>query len=46
MAASTTDGDAPITDSRAYHVLQFLKLLLTFLTLMVAVWRGLNGALP
>ncbi|WP_458205974.1 hypothetical protein [Haladaptatus sp. NG-SE-30] len=46
MAASTPDGDAPITDSRAYHVLKFLKLLLTVVTLVVAVWKGLNGAIP
>ncbi|WP_227353598.1 hypothetical protein [Haladaptatus salinisoli] len=46
MAAPTTDGDAPITDSRTYRVLQFLKLLLTVLTLTLAVWKGLNGAFP
>ncbi|WP_458188014.1 hypothetical protein [Haladaptatus sp. NG-WS-4] len=46
MAASTSDGDAPITDSQAYHVLKFLKLLLTVVTLVVAVWKGLNGVVP
>ncbi|WP_423744193.1 hypothetical protein V5735_14665 (plasmid) [Haladaptatus sp. SPP-AMP-3] len=46
MATSTPDGDAPITESRAYYVLQFLKLLLTVVTLLVAVWKALNGALP
>ncbi len=45
MATSPSDEDTPITESRAYHVLQFLKLLLTVVTLVVAVWKGLNGAL-
>ncbi|MCO8242881.1 MULTISPECIES: hypothetical protein [unclassified Haladaptatus] len=46
MATSSHDGDAPITDSRAYHVLQFLKLLLTVVTLLVAVWKALSGPFP
>lgn len=45
MATAPSDQDAPITDSKAYRVLQFLKLLLTVITLVVAVWKGLNGAL-
>ncbi|GAA0227225.1 hypothetical protein ACFFQF_11580 [Haladaptatus pallidirubidus] len=45
MATAPSDEDAPITDSWAYHVLRFLKLLLTVVTLFVAVWKGLNGAL-
>ncbi|SIR31594.1 hypothetical protein SAMN05421858_2222 [Haladaptatus litoreus] len=46
MATASSDRDVPITDSRAYRVLKFLKLLLTVVTLVVAVWKGLNGALP
>jgi hypothetical protein len=46
METAPIKGDALITESRAYYVLQFLKLLLTVVTLLVAVWKALTGALP
>ncbi|WP_433625211.1 hypothetical protein [Halomicrococcus sp. NG-SE-24] len=46
MATKTPDRDAPITESRAYRRLQFLKLLLTVVTLVVTIWKALTGSVP
>ncbi|WP_440007799.1 hypothetical protein [Halomicrococcus sp. SG-WS-1] len=46
MSTKTPDRDAPITESRAYRRLQFLKLLLTVVTLVVTIWKALTGSVP
>ncbi len=46
MSTQRSDRNAPITESRAYRRLQFLKLVLTVVTLVVTIWKAVTGSVP
>jgi hypothetical protein len=46
MSTQRSDRTVPITESRAYRRLQFLKLVLTVVTLAVTIWKALTGSMP
>jgi hypothetical protein len=46
MSTQRSDRNAPITESRTYRRLQFLKLVLTVVTLAVTIWKAVTGSVP